>query len=131
MTDAPSTDLLAGFSEPQPYTLDAADAAPADPGVHVVLDGSVVIYVGSTGNLRRRLRQHLRGNRGSSVLHEQVGAVLDAQGGLALASDIADWLGRHQISWRVLKDPESLKFNLVATLKPRFNRRIPKPRAGN
>lgn len=130
MTGAPSIDLLARFTEPQPYTFDAADSAPADPGVHVVLDGGVVIYVGSTGNLRQRLRQHLRGNRGSSVLHEQVGAVLDAQGRTASASDIAEWLGRHQISWRVIEDPESLKFDLVATLKPRFNRRIPKPRAG-
>ena len=131
MPDAPSIDLLAGFSPPQPYTLDVVETAPADPGVHVVLDGSVVIYVGLTGNLRRRLRQHLRGNRGSSVLHEQVGAILDTPGAPASAAEIAAWLGQHRISWRVLPDPESLKFDLVTTLQPCFNRRIPKPRAGH
>lgn len=122
--------MLAGFSEPQPYTLDAAAAAPASSGVHVVLDCGKVIYVGSTGNLRRRLRQHLHGGRGSSVLHEQVGEVLDAEGKLASASEIADWLGRCMISWRVSGDPESIKASLVVILKPRFNRRVPNPRSG-
>lgn len=131
MTAWPSIDLLARFTEPQPYTFDVVAAAPAEPGVHVVLDGGVVIYVGFTGNLRQRLRQHLRGNRNSSVLHEQIGALLDAKGGPAPAEEIAEWLGRRQVSWRVVGDAESLKFDLVTALKPRFNRLIPKPRTSD
>jgi hypothetical protein len=92
--------------------------------VHVVLDRGAIIYVGWTGNLRRRLRQHLTGNRESSVLHEQVGDVLDAQGDPASAPDIADWLGRCKVSWRESATPEELKASLVIAFNPRFNRRI-------
>jgi hypothetical protein len=91
--------------------------------VHVVLDGDI-IYVGWTGDLRRRLRQHLTGNRESSVLHKQVGEVLDAQGDPASAPDIADWLGRCTVSWRESATPEELKASLVIAVNLRFNRRM-------
>jgi excinuclease UvrABC nuclease subunit len=64
MPDVSQDELLAGFTAPQPFTMKTAANAPGSPGVHVVLDRSLVIYVGWTGNLRRRLRQHLTGNRG-------------------------------------------------------------------
>jgi hypothetical protein len=121
-------DLLADFSAPQPYTSEAAARAPSSSGVHVVLDRGVVIYVGLTGSLRRRLRQHLTGNRGSSVLHDQVGQLLDAPGNAASAEDIADWLGRCTVRWYETDNPEGAKEALVVALTPRFNRRIPKPR---
>ncbi len=53
------------------------------PGVHVVLDRGTVVYVGWTGDLRRRLRQHLTGNRGSSALRGQAGQELDNVGPVA------------------------------------------------
>ncbi|PWU43454.1 hypothetical protein DLJ46_31330 [Micromonospora globispora] len=121
-------DLLADFTAPQPYTMEAAAGAPTSPGVHVVLDRGTVIYVGYTGNLRNRLRQHLTGNRDSSVLHQQVGHELDRFGPVASAEDIADWLGRCDVRWQETGNPEGAKEALVLALKPCFNRQVPKPR---
>ncbi|GIJ33246.1 nucleotide excision repair endonuclease [Verrucosispora sp. WMMD703] len=128
MPERLSDDLLAGFTSPVPYTVEAVAEAPRAPGVHVVLDGGTVIYVGRTGNLRSRLRQHLTGNRESSVLHEQVGQILDKQGPVASPHDIADWLGRREIRWQETDNPEGTKEALVLALKPRFNRQVPHPR---
>ncbi|BCB73652.1 hypothetical protein GCM10022251_77560 [Phytohabitans flavus] len=54
---------LSDFSPSVPFTADDVTGAPAAGGVHVVLAGDDVIYVGESGNLRRRLRQHLNGPR--------------------------------------------------------------------
>ncbi|MGK5521458.1 hypothetical protein ACSNN9_19185 [Micromonospora sp. URMC 107] len=128
MPDTIHDDLLAGFTPAQPYTTEAAAAAPASPGVHLVLEGSEVIYVGFTGNLRNRLRQHLTGNRDSSVLHQQVGHELDKPGAVATAADIAARLARCEVRWREDDNPQATKEALVLALKPRFNRQVPKPR---
>lgn len=96
--------------------------------MHVVLERGIVVYVGSTGDLRRRLRQHLTGNRGSSVLHDQVGQLLDTPDNAASATEIAAWLGRCTVRWYETDEPESAKEALVLALKPRFNRRVPAPR---
>ncbi|MCF0093081.1 hypothetical protein [Micromonospora sp. MH99] len=96
--------------------------------MHVVLDRGVVVYVGHTRSLRARLRQHLTGNRGSAVLHEQVGQLLDTPGSAASAADIADWPGRCEVRWQATDNPEGTKEALVLALKPRFNRQVPKPR---
>lgn len=108
--------------------MDIAADAPRAPGVHVVLDRGTVVYVGYTSNLRNRLRQHLTGNRESSVLHEQVGQELDRQGPPASATDIATWLGGCEIRWQETDNPATEKEALVLALRPRFNRQIPKPR---
>ncbi|MFG3697604.1 hypothetical protein ACGF5C_06735 [Micromonospora sp. NPDC047620] len=81
MADSPPDDLLAGFSPAQPYTREVAAEGPRTLGVHVVLDGDEIVYVGNTTKqpLRDRLRQHLTGNRGSSALHKNVGRWLDEQ----------------------------------------------------
>ncbi|SIR93673.1 GIY-YIG nuclease family protein [Micromonospora avicenniae] len=121
-------DLLAGFTPAQPYNADTAASAPAARGVHVVLDGGTVVYVGWTGNLRRRLRQHLTGSRDSSVLHEQVGQLLDTPTRAATAEDIAGWLGRREVRWQETENPEGTKDALVLALMPVFNRQVPKPR---
>ncbi|MER7457520.1 GIY-YIG nuclease family protein [Micromonospora sp. NPDC126480] len=128
MPDPLIDDLLAGFTDPRPYTMEAVADASRAPGVHVVLDGGTVIYVGRTGNLRNRLRQHLTGNRGSSVLHEQVGQLLDKQGPVAPAQDIAGWLSQREVRWQETDNPEGTKETLVLALKPRFNRQVPRPR---
>ena len=129
MPDTAHDDLLAGFTAPQPYTMETVGDAPRGPGVHVVLDGGVVIYVGRTRRgLRDRLRQHLTGNRESSVLHEQVGQLLDTPGNPASAADIARWLSRREVRWQETDNPEGTKEALVLALKPRFNRQVPKPR---
>ncbi|MEU1964007.1 hypothetical protein ABZ541_02490 [Micromonospora sediminicola] len=121
-------DLLAGFTPARPYTMEVVAGAPAAPGVHLVLDGGVVVYVGYTGNLRARLRQHLTGNRDSSVLHDQVGQLLDTPGRAATRDDIAGWLGRREVRWRETDNPEGTKEALVLALRPRFNRQAPRSR---
>ncbi|SCF04455.1 hypothetical protein GA0070607_4806 [Micromonospora coriariae] len=87
-----------------------------------------MIYVSRTGNLRNRLRQHLTGNRASSVLHEQLVQLLDEQGAVATAQDIADWLGRCEVRWQETDNSEGAKEALVLALNPRFNRQVPKAR---
>ncbi|MBQ1021754.1 HNH endonuclease [Micromonospora sp. D93] len=126
MPDTPSGDPLSGFSPARPYTRDAAGDAPRTSGVHVVGENGVVVYVGSTRDLGRRLRQHLTGNRGSSVLHDQVGRLLDQRGAPAAAADIADWLGHCDLRWLRTDDAQGVKEALVAALGPRFNRHVPK-----
>ncbi|GIJ19807.1 hypothetical protein [Micromonospora lutea] len=128
MPDSMVDSLLAGFTAPRPYTKEVVADAPRAPGVHVVIDGGAVLYVGRTGNLRRRLQQHLTGNRESSVLHLQVGELLDRQGPAATAEGIAGWLGRREVRWLETDNPEGTKDALVLALKPRFNRQVPKPR---
>ncbi|MFU8870403.1 GIY-YIG nuclease family protein [Micromonospora sp. SL4-19] len=120
-------DLLADFTPPQLYTMEAAASAPCSPGVHVVLDRGAILYVGSTGDLRRRLRQHLTGNRGSSVLHDQIGQLLDDPGKAASAANIAGWLGRREVRWQATDNPKVMKDALVLALRPYFNRQVPKP----
>ncbi|MBE1486766.1 HNH endonuclease [Plantactinospora soyae] len=126
MVDPTPEGLLAEFSEPRPFTLDVVVLAPNAGGVHVVIEDDEVIYVGETGHLRQRLRQHLRGNRGSSVLHKQVGEVLDAAGGpVATADEITGWLGGRTVRWHPTDQRSALKAALVKRLRPRFNHVIP------
>ncbi|MEU5943397.1 GIY-YIG nuclease family protein [Micromonospora sp. NPDC047548] len=128
MTDTTHEDLLAGFTVTRPYTMDVVADAPRAAGVHVVVAGDTVIYVGQTGNLRDQLRQHLTGNRASSVLHDQVGQLLDRSGPVASASDIASWLRRCIVRWRESDNPQADEEALALALSPRFNRQVPKPR---
>lgn len=128
MVDTPHDDLLAGFSPAEPYTREVAATAPRAIGVHVVLDGDEIVYVGNTVKqpLCDRLRQHLAGNRRSSVLHKNVGEWLDEQSGReASAAEIADWLGGCEVRWRETDDPDGLKDALLQRLRPRFNRMLP------
>ncbi|WP_433267202.1 hypothetical protein ACQPWR_05565 [Micromonospora vinacea] len=125
MTDARPQDLLADFTPPFLYTRETASRAPSAPGVHVVLEHGTVLYVGWTGDLRRRLHQHLAGNRGSSVLHDQVGQRLDEPGREASADEIADWLGQREVRWQETDFPQPLRDALVLALRPPFNRSVP------
>ena len=118
--------LLEGFSEPRPFTLATVGDAPRGSGVHVVGgpepdDG--IVYVGHTGALRDRLRNHLNGGRQSSVLHDQVGQLLDGdEPGSASRDAIREWLATCRISWIEVEDHQGLKGRLVEALRPRFNR---------
>ncbi|KAB1156485.1 hypothetical protein F6X68_11430 [Micromonospora sp. AMSO12t] len=127
MPDSTLDGLLDPFTEPKPFTPDTAALAPLAPGTHVVLLDGDIVYVGETGRtLRERLRAHLRGNRGSSVLHKQVGELLDRElGRQATAAEIAAWLGRCEIRWRETGDPKALKEALLTVVIPRFNRLLP------
>ena len=121
---------LDGFSSPLLFTAETARNAPAEAGVHVVLADDIPVYVGSTANLRRRLREHLQGDRQASVLHDQVGQELDTEAVTASVADIANWLGRCTVIWTPTDDPRQLKAQLVADLRPRFNRSVEQPGTG-
>ncbi|MBQ0905241.1 hypothetical protein [Micromonospora sp. U21] len=54
--------------------------------------------------------------------------LLDEQGPVATAQDIAGWLGRCEVRWQETDNPEGTKEALVLALNPRFNRQVPKPR---
>ncbi|MEU8044339.1 HNH endonuclease [Micromonospora echinofusca] len=133
MPDSTLDGLLDTFAESKPFTPDTAAQAPLAPGAHVVLLDGDIVYVGETGRtLRERLGAHLRGNRGSSVLHKQVGELLDRElGRQANAAEIAAWLGRCEIRWRETGDPKALKEALLAHVAPRFNRLLPGRRAAS
>jgi MoxR-like ATPase len=123
--------LPEGFTVPVPFSSEGVRAAPSAPGVHLVIDGAgEIVYVGKTGDLRRRLREHLQGDRQASVLHEQVGEMLDRPGHTASSAEIREWLGRCSISWQPSEDPAALKTELIATLSPRFNRASESPPTG-
>ncbi|WP_169515800.1 PIN-like domain-containing protein [Amycolatopsis nigrescens] len=121
-TPVDPSEVLTQSSEPLPYTYENVSGAPRSSGVHLVFEGDIIIYVGSTGNLRTRLRQHLAGPRGSSVLHDRVGRLLDTPENVAQATDIADWLGNCSVRWYETDDPASVKGVLLVAKNPRFNR---------
>ncbi len=123
--------LPEGFTAPVPFSSERAQTAPRAPGVHLVIDNAgEIVYVGKTRDLHRRLRDHLQGDRQASVLHEQVGEMLDRPGHIASSAEIREWLGRCHISWQLSDDPAALKAELVATLAPRFNRASESPPTG-
>ena len=101
---------------PVPFNPESTQTAPKAPGVHLVIgEAGEIVYVGKTRDLRRRLREHLQGDRQASVLHEQVGEMLDRPGHTASSAEIREWLGRCRISWRLSDDPAALKAELVAS----------------
>lgn len=126
MTSADAAGGLAGFTSPVPYTRDQVKAAPQTRGVHVVWGpdaGDEVVYVGQTGKLRTRLMQHLRGDRKGSVLHEQIGKMLDESApGSASGDVIRAWLERCRVAWKETEDSKFVKHSLVQEYDPRFNR---------
>jgi MoxR-like ATPase len=123
--------LPEGFTVPVPFNSESVQAAPKAPGVHLVIDDTgEIVYVGKTGDLGRRLGEHLQGDRQASVLHEEVGEMLDRPGHAASGAEIREWLGRCTVSWKLSDDPAALKAELVAALSPRFNRAPESPPTG-
>lgn len=126
---------LSGFPAPGAYVRDNARRAPQEEGVHIVWGpdpADAIVYVGRTKKLRTRLLQHLSGDRQGSVLHEQVGKMLDGdRPGSADGEQIRAWLNRCQVAWKVDEDAQQLKRRLVEKFEPRFNRlKIPPLPAG-
>lgn len=121
--DSTNTNTLDGFSSPVPYRTDAIAAVDDRQGVHVVSGPSNdVIFVGRSAKTRTRLRQHLTGDRGASVLHKQVGEVLDAELGRQASKDeIREWLEKCTVAWKYDDNPAPLKARIMDELSPRFN----------
>ena len=123
----PPADFLEGFSDPADYVRDEVLQVPKEPGVHVIWGPAPedeLIYVGETRDLRNRLFQHLSGDRQASVVHEQVGELLDGDApDVASGDEIRSWLGGCRFAWRATDDRAELKRQLIEQYEPRFNRR--------
>ncbi|MGW6130222.1 MrcB family domain-containing protein [Cellulomonas sp. NPDC055163] len=118
--DAP---VLEHFETPRQFTDDAVGAAAEKPGVHVVWapDGEL-LYVGSSGRTRTRLRQHLTGDRTASTLHQKVGKLLDASLARPASRDeIADRLRAGWLAVAYTDEPTALKAQVMDALNPPLN----------
>ena len=114
---------LSRFGTPKPFVATEFSAYNGMMAAHIVWapDGQLV-YVGESGNTGRRLRQHLSGDREASVLHDQVGRVLDIElGRTATRDEIREWLERCTFAVSPTNDPASLKAAVMDASGPRFN----------
>lgn len=120
-----SDELLDGFTDPCPYEPAYLNEVPNEPGVHVVYepDSNEILYIGHSKQLRSRMREHLSGDRKASVLHEQVGELLDGdEPDSADRASIQAWLANCRVSWKVDEDRVQLKRRMIERFSPRFNR---------
>lgn len=125
------TELLEGFSGKRPLERAELGAVSDSTGVHVVWDSDGhLLFVGLSSNTRKRLGEHLRGDREASVLHQKVGRLLDTElGRVAEATEIEAWLSNCSFQWVDTERPRDLKAQLMAALNPRFNEVSPLPEA--
>ena len=122
---------LEGFSEPAAFIAAGVAEVPESSGVHVVWDeGGRLVYVGHSGRQRSRLREHLAGNRQTSILHDKVGRLLDREFGRpARSEEIRSLLGRWTFAWRETAAAEELKAQIMDVFHPMLNERRPEARA--
>jgi hypothetical protein len=114
---------LDGFTEPASFVSGTVDDADDQPGVHVVWDPDrELIYAGSSGQTRTRLRQHLGGDRQASILREKVGRDLDVELGRDVTQDeINNYLSACTVAWRLTADSDAVKARIMDELRPRYN----------
>lgn len=112
-----------------------ADAAP-----RIVHSGYALMYVGiaparrnSTSNLRKRLRQHCRGNLKSSTLRRTLAALTlpdfsdellpaSSAQSVMLNDQVSTIMDRHaRISWIEMQEPWYLEPGVISSLKPPLN----------
>jgi hypothetical protein len=122
---------LEGFSEPAALTAAGVAEVPESSGVHVVWDeAGRLVYVGHSGRQRSRLREHLAGNRQTSILHDKVGRLLDREFERpARSEEIRSLLTRWTFAWRETAAPEELKAQIMDRFHPMLNERRPGPPA--
>jgi 5-methylcytosine-specific restriction protein B len=118
---------LAGFTDRVSYNSENVGQAADRQGVHVVWDGDgALVFTGQSAKTRTRLRQHLNGDRGASVLHKQVGEFLDRQlGREASKQEIRGWLEECDVAWKYDSKPAALKAIIIDEFNPRFNTVVP------
>ncbi len=85
-----------------------AEKLPTDPGVYMFTDASQhVLYIGTSGNLRRRVRSYFTGSETRSRMGEMVGLAQDVTG-IACATRL---------------EAQARELRLIAAHKPRYNKR--------
>ncbi|MFI2567495.1 MrcB family domain-containing protein [Cellulosimicrobium funkei] len=118
--DAP---VLQQFDVPRRFTDEAVGTIADEAGAHVVWSPEgELLYVGSSGQTRTRLRQHLAGDRAASILHQKVGQLLDVSLGRPASRDeIRDRLRQGWFAVAYTDDPTTLKAQLMDALNPPLN----------
>ena len=121
-------EALYGFTIPAALDANEVAGVPNEPGVHVVWDTDrVLLFAGSSTQMRDRLRQHLSGDRTSSILREKVGRRLEHELGRESSStEITSFLRRCTFAWRRQAEPDRLKARIMDELRPVFNDIRPK-----
>ncbi len=85
-----------------------AEKMPSEPGVYLFTDAAQrVLYIGTSGNLRRRVRSYFTGSETRSRMGEMVGLAQDVTG-IACATRL---------------EAQARELRLIAAHKPRYNRR--------
>ena len=85
-----------------------AEKLPTEPGVYLFTDAAQrVLYIGTSGNLRRRVRSYFTGSETRSRMGEMVGLAQDVTG-IACATRL---------------EAQARELRLIAAHKPRYNRR--------
>ena len=119
-------DILEGFSAPEVLTSLSINELPESPGVHLIYYEDTLLYVGETGNTRRRITEHMRSHHASGdtfINHSQKKFGLD----LAKVEDKSkfDQLRSNMtIIYKLTEEKESLKNKLIDELKPEYNQKL-------
>jgi 5-methylcytosine-specific restriction protein B len=114
---------LFGFAGPVEFTLSNTERIPNEPGVHVVWSAEgELLFAGMSRQSRGRVRQHLSGDRTSSILREKVSRRLAQElGDEPSAEQVNSYLSAGTIAWRSVPDPDRLKARIMDELRPTFN----------
>jgi len=125
-TNYPTEDILEGFSAPEVLTSLSINELPKSPGVHLIYYEDTLLYVGETGNTRRRITEHMRSHHASGdtfINHSQ------KKFGLDLAKDedkskFDQLRSNMTIIYKLTEEKEALKNKLIDELKPEFNQKL-------
>ena len=119
-------DILEGFSAPEVLTSIRINELPESPGVHLIYHEDTLLYVGETGNTRRRITEHMRSHHASGdtfINHSQ------KKFGLDLAKDedkskFDQLRSNMTIIYKLTEEKEALKNKLIDELKPEYNQKL-------
>ena len=119
-------DILQGFSKPEILTSLNINELPESPGVHLIYYEDTLLYVGETGNTRRRITEHMRSHHASGdtfINHSQ------KKFGLDLSNDedknkFDQLRSNMTIIYKLTKEKEALKNKLIDELKPEYNQKL-------
>jgi len=121
-----NSSILDSFSMPETLTELNINELPESPGVHLIYYEDTLLYVGETGNTRRRITEHMRSHHASGdtfINHSQ------KKFGLDLSKDedknkFDQLRSNMTIIYKLTEEKETLKNTLIDELKPEFNQKL-------
>ncbi len=116
--------LLGGFSSPEILTDLDVEKLPESPGVHLIYYQNELLYVGETGNTKRRVMEHMKSHHASGdtfIKHSQKKFNLDLEkeGDKRRFDELRSQM---TLKYKITKDKEVLKNKIIEDLKPEFNK---------